>query len=122
MIALGRCRGPEAVLTHAMSDADPLICERAAEALLLAGTQTAVASVFDHLSRTFDRPAAARLATRIKLPAQVDPAWLAALGHALSRMPHDDAAYEPLLGLPRSCMRRAQAGTTRISPPPSCCG
>ncbi len=99
VIALGRCHGPEAVLIHAMSDADPLICERASEALLLMGTQTAVASVFDHLSRTFDRAAAARLAARIELPAQADAAWLAALGQSLSRMPHDDAAYEPLLVL-----------------------
>ncbi len=100
VVALGRIGGPaaEPALVRALSDVDPAVQERAAEALLLANASSSVARVIDFVSHTVDRAAAARLASRIHgCLTQGSEDALAPLGEALARLPHDDPAYEMLL-------------------------
>jgi len=99
VIALGRARtdrSHEATLAHALGDVDPVIQERAAEALLGLG---ATGRVLEFVSRAFDRASAHRVAAQIALPEADPQAFAEAVGASLTRVGHDDPVYEPLLAL-----------------------
>jgi len=98
--ALGRIGGKEAepALMRALDDADSAICERAAFALLAIASTKGIERVLDYVSRTVDRAAALRVASRIALREE-SPEILEALRAALERTDHDDPVYETLLML-----------------------
>lgn len=103
--ALGRLgsseRGAEAepALAHALGDADLVIQERAALALLARASAPAAIKVLAWISRAIDPSAALRVARKLKLPDGDRPAFAAALDAALERIGPDHPAYEELLDL-----------------------
>jgi hypothetical protein len=95
---LGTSEGEEA-LAHALGDADLVIQERAALALVARGTAACATRVLEWISRAIDPAAALRVATKLALPEDDRGALIAALDAALARIGPDHAAYEELLDL-----------------------
>jgi HEAT repeat protein len=96
-------------LARALADPDGAIQERAAEALLALGTSEHTARVLDYVSRTPDRAAALRVASRVTRPPDDGGGFVDALGVALARVGHDHPAYEPLLAVKIAALEASHA-------------
>ncbi len=115
VIALGRIGGQEAALARALTDVDPAVQERAAEALLAQKTPTATIRVIEFVSRTPDRDVALRAVRRMGEPS--GEGVVDALAAALDRVAEDDPIYEPLLELKVTALeaaRPAAAGAASV--------
>jgi HEAT repeat protein len=88
----------EKPLMEALGDDDGVIRERAADALLTLAMPSSLRAVLDYVADTADEGAAARIASRLRLPPNPKP-FAKDLTAILGRLDHEHAAYEALLEL-----------------------
>jgi hypothetical protein len=87
----------ETVLGAGLDDPDEGMRERAAEALLVAGGERAVALLLNYVAGESDGTARASVAQRLVVPPNLRGALQPAVDQALGRLRSDDPAWEPLL-------------------------
>jgi HEAT repeat protein len=109
----------EPTLVAALDDEDVVIQERAADALLALGQASAYRAALEFVADTADEAAAARIASKLKVPSSDSFPFVEALSSVLSRIDHDHPAYETLLELKLRILetRRSMMPRTSSSAP-----